>query len=81
MHGDGGITATLFVMTGMKIGYARVSTNDQQIPAWPRTSLSSACLPPANRPARLIPGGPKNTTTSNDQAAGRCLHRFPLQRE
>jgi DNA invertase Pin-like site-specific DNA recombinase len=31
MHGDGGITATLFLMTGMKIGYARVSTNDQDL--------------------------------------------------
>ena len=28
MHGDGGITATMFLITGMKIGYARVSTND-----------------------------------------------------
>jgi DNA invertase Pin-like site-specific DNA recombinase len=33
MHGDGGITATIFVMTGMKIGYARVSTNDQDLTA------------------------------------------------
>ena len=31
MHGDGGIAATLFLMTGMKIGYARVSTNDQDL--------------------------------------------------
>lgn len=29
MHGDGGITATMILMTGMNIGYARVSTNDQ----------------------------------------------------
>ena len=33
MHGDGGITATMFLMTGMKIGYARVSTNDQDLTA------------------------------------------------
>ena len=33
MHGDGGITATMFPMTGMKIGYARVSTNDQDLTA------------------------------------------------
>ena len=28
-----GITATMFLMTGMKIGYARVSTNDQDLTA------------------------------------------------
>lgn len=33
MHGDGGITATMFLVTGMKIGYARVSTNDQDLTA------------------------------------------------
>ena len=33
MHGDGGITATMFLMAGMKIGYARVSTNDQDLTA------------------------------------------------
>lgn len=33
MHGDGGTTATIFLMTGMKIGYARVSTNDQDLTA------------------------------------------------
>jgi len=33
MRGDGGITATIVVMTGMKIGYARVSTNDQDLTA------------------------------------------------
>ncbi|GIU57752.1 hypothetical protein NicSoilC12_35010 [Arthrobacter sp. NicSoilC12] len=33
MHGDGGITATMLLMTGMKIGYARVSTNGQDLTA------------------------------------------------
>lgn len=29
MHGDGGIAATIILTTGMKIGYDRVSTTDQ----------------------------------------------------
>jgi hypothetical protein len=33
MHGDGGITATMFVMAGMKIGPRTVSTNDQDLTA------------------------------------------------
>jgi DNA invertase Pin-like site-specific DNA recombinase len=33
MHAGGAITATIFLMTGIKIGYARVSTNDQDLTA------------------------------------------------
>ncbi|BCW57673.1 hypothetical protein StoSoilB20_10200 [Arthrobacter sp. StoSoilB20] len=40
MHGDGEITATTFLTIGIKVGYTRVSTNDQDL-AVQRKALST----------------------------------------